>query len=256
MNFKIFKRLIALPLNTTEMAVTSALAFHVQQDGNSCFPSYETISKESGACNKTISKVKRTLVYAGILKCKHRASPLTGKESNEYFFIFEGVNFYQDRISKTQFKELDSKLKEIRKKVTTEMKTESLQKKANKKKAVLAKQSQMLRNTNSQNVNNDVCNVAGLEGHSIPSQMSPIPSQMLRRSNRDNVQLADINTQGSNANTLCNEKKKVSHGKEINPFDTVNQDSHFEILDKQKDPSKQTNAEWLADMENAEQKYK
>ena len=118
-----------MPLTTAEMAVTSVLAYYVQKDGNSCFPSYKTISKESGASNKTISKVKRTLVYAGILECKHRASPLTGKESNEYVFTFESIKFYRDGITKAQYKEIDSNLKVIRKKVVAEMEAESKNKK-------------------------------------------------------------------------------------------------------------------------------
>lgn len=70
---------MALPLTTAERAVTTSLVNHIQKDGNSCFPSYETIHKESGAANKTISKVIRTLKHAGILTYKHRANITTGK---------------------------------------------------------------------------------------------------------------------------------------------------------------------------------
>lgn len=251
MNFKIFKRLIALPLTSAEMAFTSVLAYHVQQDGNSCFPCYKTIHNESGMANKTISKVKRTLKYAGILDCKHRASPLTGKESNEYFFIFEGIKFYRDGITKSQFKEIDSNLKVIRKKVVAEMKAESKNKKAGKVSPI---PSQMLPNKNSQNVNNDVCNVAGLEGDTIPSQMLPIPSQMLRRSNRENVQPVFYNTNDTNK-PPCNEKKQktVLHDKDSHSVSNDGHDSNNPLLaGKKKKPSEQSIDEWLNDHEMAD----
>lgn len=246
MNFNIFKRLIALPLSTAEMAFTSVLAYHVQKDGNSCFPCYITINKESGMANKTISKVIRTLKYVGIVDFKHRANPLTGKESNEYFFIFEDIKFYRDGITKSQFKEIKSKLKEARSKVVAEMKIESENKKAIKGSTI---QSQMSRNLNSQNVNNDVCNVVGLKGVTIPSQMSPIPSQMLRRSNREDVQVDRDHSNDLNIQ-LCKEKdqKTVLHGKEVNPFETINQEIALNLL-KTKDPSEQTREEWLLDLD-------
>ena len=248
MNFKIYKRLIALPLTTTEMAVTSVLVYYVQKDGSSCFPSYKRISKESGASNKTISKVKRTLVYAGILECKHRASPLTGKESNEYVFTFESIKFYRDGITKAQYKEIDSNLKVIRKKVVAEMEAESKNKKMGKASPI---RSQMLPNKNSQNVNNDVCNVAGLKGGTIPSQISPIPSQMLRRSNREDVQPAIYSTNDLNKQP-CNEKKQKTVLQDEDSYSDVEHDSNNPLLaEKDKKPSEQTNDEWWADYDNA-----
>ena len=112
----------------------------------------------------------------------------------------------------------------------------------------------MLPNENSQNVNNDVCNVAGLEGDSIPSQMLPIPSQMLRRSNRDNVQPAIYNTNDLNK-PPCNEKKQktVLHGEDNYSVSSIEHDSNNPLLARQKKkPSEQTHDEWLDDYETAD----
>ena len=133
MNFQIFRKLMALPLNASERAVTTAIVYHVPKDGDSSFPSYETIRKKSGCANKTISKVIRTLIHAEIMERKHRANTFTGKESNEYFFPFNGIRFTHDNLSHADYAAMESKLKKLRTAVTKEMAEEAKQKKTGPK---------------------------------------------------------------------------------------------------------------------------
>lgn len=242
MNFQIFKKLIALPLNSSERAITTIIAYYVQKDGYSSFPSYETIHRESGCANKTISKVIRTLGYAGIMERKHRANTLTGKEPNEYFFVFEGIRFTRDKLSKADRAAMDSKLKKLRTVVTKEMAEEARQKKTGPKVS-----SQMLRadtvtnvtKQNSQTVNIDVRANASSEGGTIPSQMLPIPSQMLRRSNNDNVPPSPNYQSQSTVDTTENQSQKQSTKvKSNNP------------TAPRKDPRDQSDDEWLADYDS------
>lgn len=111
------------------------------------------------------------------------------------------MKFYRDGLTKAQVKSINLELGKIRKRVVVEMEDESINKKAEKGKTTPL----------------------------IPSQMLPIPSQMLRRSIRETVQVVDDSTQDTNNNTtelkgkdagndsdvshdainsLCNEKKQ------------------------------------------------
>ena len=256
MNFGINIKLMALPLTTSERAVTAAIVYHVQKDGDSSFPSYARISKESGAANKTISKVIRTLRYADILDWSHRANILTGKKSNEYRFVFEGIRFNRGKLSKANYAAIESKLKVARKVVTAEMAAESKAKKQSNNPSI---PSQMLRAdtvTNvtapkSQTVNNDVRAVTGSEWSTIPSQMLSKPSQMLRRSNNDNVPppnaCRDQNT------SVLNESQKRFDRMKSNYTPNTTHGKDFDYLPEQKQvrqnkkPQEQSHDEWLAD---------
>lgn len=244
MNFHIFRKLMALPLNSSERAVTTAIVYHVTKDGDSSFPSYETIHKESGVSNKTISKVIRTLRYAGILDWKHRASINTGKESNEYRFKFEGIRFNRLKLNKTQYEDIKSKLKTLRKKVVAEMDAESRAKKRDIDPVIPSK---MLRGdtvtnvtkSKSQSVKYDARAVTGPKGSTIPSQFSSIPSEMLRRSNND---IVPTHTDCTNLN------------REV-PNKSQNQKRFGKMIsggaNTRKTPYEQTNEEWLADYEDS-----
>ena len=257
MNFKLSKRLMALPFTTAERAVTASIAFHVDKDGDSSYPSYKTIHKESGAANKTISKVIRTLRYVGVLDWSHRANILTGKESNLYRFTFEGIRFNRDKLSKADYAAIESKLKKARKTVTAEMAADSSVKKP---KIAPSIPSQMLRAdtvTNvtapkSQSVNNDVRAVTGSEGSTIPSQMLPKQSQMLRRSNNDNVPSPNAcRRQNTSVLNESQNQKRFDRMKSNNTATMQGQD--FDCLPEQKQvsqkkrPQEQTRSEWLAD---------
>lgn len=253
MNYSIINKVIALPLSTAENSIAVVLAYHVQKDSNSCFPSYKTINKESGASNKTISKVIRTLKYAGVIDYKHRAQIGTndtagGKESNEYFFMFEGIGFYRNKLTKEKTAQFKASIKEARKKATADMNTESRKRKEKRKHTI---PSQMLRNGKPQNVKSDACNVAGLEGVAIPSHFPLNTSQMLRRSNRDNVQAIETHTKDTTIKP-CNKKnqKTVLHEESNSPVLNNEHDSQINTLAKQ-NPSSQSNNEWLIDYDNA-----
>ncbi len=216
MNFNIIHKIIALPLSTTENSIAFVLAYHTQKDGNSCFPSYKTIHKESGASNKTISKVIRTLKYAGVIDYKHRANIGTNKNngikySNEYFFIFDDIEFYRNKLTIEKTKLFISRLKESRVLAINDMEQKNRKLKANLSHKHTPKPSQMLRIEKPRNVNNDVCTVAGLTGCLKPSHFTPKPSQMLRRSNRENVQLEKNSTSKDNTKEPCNKKKIALH---------------------------------------------
>ena len=252
MNFSIFQKIVYLPLSTTETAIGCILAYHVQKDGNSCFPSYDTINKETGASNKTISKVIRTFVEVGIFEFKHRGEIGTdkkagGKLSNEYFFIFNGIKFYRNKLSsKAEREKFKSHIKRARKKAIADMEEDSLNRKQ-KNKSVIP--SQMLRNNKPQNVNNDVCNVEGLKGQTIPSHFTPKPSQKLRRSIKSNVPEATSNTTKDTTSQPCNKKRTVWQDEQSSSI-LNNEQAPKNDTASNKYLSEQTHDEWLERYEN------
>lgn len=195
MNFNIFRKLIVLPLSATEKAVSMALCYHVPKDSTSCFPSYETIKNESGCSSSTISKVILTLKYCNIIDFRNRAEVGTnkkhgGKLSNEYFFIFDGIGFYMDKLSKDNQIKFKTALKVARKKAKAELviRKNKRKNKITVQSEMLPKdrgtvQSEMLPKGKSQNSNIEVCTTNGFVGGTVQSEMLPrkptVQSEML-----------------------------------------------------------------------------
>lgn len=223
MNFEIHQKVLALPLSTTENSVLVVLSNYAPRDGNSCFPSYDTIRLESGAANKTISKAIRTLRYAGIINFRHRAKVGTGhgdggKEPNEYKFTFEDIKFYKSKgkwkLSKHNHKTLKAKIREYRTIVKAEMEQESRIRKEKKERKAIQSHSNAHESVikprihKSQSVKIVGRNTQGLDGVSIPSHFNAIPSQKLRRKNIASDKLTENFTKGDSSIRPCNKKNQ------------------------------------------------
>jgi len=286
MNYKILQKIIALPLSSTENAVLIAISNYVPKDGNTCFPSYDSIRIDSGASNKTISKVIRVMKYLGVIDFNHRAEVGTGKgdggkKSNEYSFLFKDISVYRSkgklRLSKKDCKTLKDKIKELRSIVVKEMEEESLLRKEKKAKEKREQQEQIDEKrsfyerletvTNalfrkSQNVKNDDSSIDSFRSDSIPSQINVIPSQMCPISNESpEVFIKDFAISNETTTDINNKNQKMVWQEEIYGSLSDAEQDYFssgsiqkmtnENVDTIKSPSDQTHEEWIRDFDNA-----
>ena len=248
MNFAIFRKLMVLPLSSAERAVVTAIVFHVQKDGDSSFPSYATICKESGVSNSTLSKVVKTLRHVGILDWRHRGNPLTGKESNEYHFKFDGVRFTRDKLSKANYALFKSKLKSARKAAVAEMKAQT---RANK----CLDTSTNWSVNKSQSSKIGVRAVTGSEGSTISPHIGAIPPQIGAEVVKGNVPQPNACTNQSTSVLNKGQSQKQPDTVKSNSTTTSTQSQDFECIPEQKQvsqnksPQEQTHDEWLADYE-------
>lgn len=254
MNFTIFKKLMALPLSSAERAVTTAIVYRVQKDGNSSFPSYATICKESGVSNSTLSKVVKTLRCVGLLDWRHRANVLTGKESNEYIFTFEGIKFNRDNLSKAQFVDIKAQLKKSRNRVTAEMKAQT---KANKRPSTYQDNGNDTSINwsagKSQSSSIGVRAITGSEGSTISPHIGVIPPHIGAEVVKDSVPLTNACTNRNSSDTNEGQSQKRLDKVKSNNKTTSTQSQDVDYLPKQvsqnKSPQEQTHDEWLADFD-------
>lgn len=72
-------------LEPSSRLVALVLSLHMNERGGSCFPSINTISKESGLDRKTVIRHLAALEERGWLEVRHGGSPRGArKESNRY----------------------------------------------------------------------------------------------------------------------------------------------------------------------------
>ena len=261
MNFEYYKKILCLPMKSTEKGVLRTLAFHANPDNNNfCCPSWDTIHSESGVSRDSIGTSLKVAELIGLIESKKRGNIETGKESSEYFFHFTDINFYKNkgklRISEDTKKEVKRKLVEARKTV----KDDNLLKGKKAKSAFTNNDKSICRTDlispdtcthgKSQKSDSGLSYLHGFEGYSIsPDTRLISPDSGLEVI--DTKMLPTTNTTKENlTNSPCNEKKTVLHETENNSFEVINQDSTIDKPSRQKDLSSQSNEQWLADYEH------
>lgn len=280
MNFEYYKKVLLLPLKSTEKGVLRTLAYHCNPDqDNLCIPSWDTLVNESGVARGIIKKILTTSQDAGIISYQSRGDVGTGKKPNEYFFLFDDIKFYgrgsQIKLSKENRLGFKLRMEQAR----ANFKSDELEKDKKSSSFNLSKSSALNQSNsiststhqNSQKFSTELSNAEGLAGGTISTPSEPISictdtvsKEEIVCKNKEHtcrdtttehcnkkktaLQGKSIN-QDSNIDTLKGKNQKtVLHEKECNPVLNIEHDSQFNTVAKKK-PSEQSNDEWLKDHE-------
>lgn len=259
MNFDYYKKVLALPLKSTQKGVLRTLAYHCNPDlDNFCIPSWDTIQEESGVSRDVIGDTLLIAKEVGIIDYRHRGDVLTGKKANEYFFKFENIKFYKKngkmKVSADTKKDLKQRLATA--KANLEAEKDKTGKKPRNAFSDKSRYTTKAKNPDTRlivNLNNPDTRLSytqGLEGYSKSPDTRPINPDTRPEVIETEMLPAKSIAKERLTTEPCKEKKTVLHEKESNPFETRQQVTSNDSLEH-KDPSKQSMDEWLADYENA-----
>ncbi len=226
--------LIKLPLKSTEKGVLRTLAYHCNKSQNNlCIPSWDTLIAESGVSRGIINKILTIACDVGIIDKKSRADIGTGKQPNEYFFLFEDIYFYgrgsQIRLSEANKKRFKLKIEAARKR----FKENELLKRKGKNKPPISSDMNYPINASTdtyhkpQKFRDELSDLQGQREGTISTTGEPINASTDTVSIEASVCSSKISASLSNCDTT--EKIKTSHQEsKVNPLQDLNDSALIE----------------------------
>lgn len=92
MSYKLSKRVFGLNISPTEKLVLRAMADHADDDGTSCYPSVNTLTRETSLSRRTVQTTIRTLKDVGLLVAMGQSKGGRGRTPEYHLKVDEKLN--------------------------------------------------------------------------------------------------------------------------------------------------------------------